>query len=91
MKILHITPSTNGYEQVTLLANRYSKRNQFAVIEKNGELLFTGGFLINDTPQIRFVLDAIPKHQQYDIIKDFTMNPYAKSYFNESETSETSI
>lgn len=57
MKILHITPSSNRYEEVTLLANRYSCNNELVVIEKDGQKLITGGFLINDTPEIRKVLD----------------------------------
>jgi len=83
MKILHITPSSNGYEEVTLLANRMSHKNHMAVIEKNGERFFTGGFLIKDTPEIRQVLDAIPKENQYKFVHSFKQDPFAKSYFEE--------
>ena len=83
MKIIHITPSTDGYEEVTLLANRISRKNGFAAIEKNGKEFMTGGYLINDTVEIRAVLDAIPKEKQYDFIKDFRTKPFVKSYLEE--------
>jgi hypothetical protein len=76
MKILHITPESNGYEEVNLIANNVNKTNNLAVIEKNGKQFMTGGFLINDTPEIRKVLDSIPKEEQYSFIKEFKMNPY---------------
>lgn len=83
MKVLHITPSTNGYEEVTLLANRISKKNHLASIEKNGETFMTGGFLINDTPRIRQILDSISKDQQYDFVKEFKMEPFVKAYLED--------
>jgi len=83
MKILHITPSSGGYEEVTLLANAVNRNNSFAVIEKDGEKYFTGGFLINDTPRIRKILDAIPVEQQYDFVKEFKDSPFAKFYYEE--------
>ena len=83
MKILHITPETNGYEEVDLIANRVNKTNSFAVIEKNYKQFMTGGFLINDTPEIRKVLDSIPKEEQYSFVKSFKMEPFAKFYFEE--------
>jgi hypothetical protein len=85
MKVLHITPSTNGYEEVTLLANRISKTNGFSAIEKNGEQFMTGGFLIKDTPQIRAVLDAIPKEQQYQFVTDFKIEPFVKCYLEDGQ------
>jgi hypothetical protein len=75
MKILHITPSTEGYESVELLANRISRTNNLAAIRKNGQVFYTGGFLIHDTPEIRAVLDKIPKAAQYEFIKEFKMDP----------------
>ncbi len=81
MKILHITPSSNGYEEVTLLANNYSRTNGLAIIERDGQKLFTGGFLINETAEIRKVLDGIEKSKQYVFVKDFKMNPFVKFYY----------
>lgn len=81
MKILHLTPSSNGYEEVTLLANRYSKNNHLAVIEKDGEQFITGGFLIHDTPMTRTVLDDIPKDFQYEFIRHLREEPFEKSYY----------
>jgi len=85
MKILHITPNSNGYEEVNLLANKYSHKNSMAVIEKNGKTLFTGGFIINDTPEIRKVLDSIDKEKQYDFVKDFKQNPFVKFYYTDED------
>jgi hypothetical protein len=83
MKILHLTPSTDGYEEVVLLANRFSKNNHLAVIKKNGEEFVTGGFLIQDTPITRTALDQIPKDFQYEFIKHLRQKPFAKAYFKE--------
>lgn len=83
MKILHITPSTDGYEEVELIANAVSRKNHLSVIEKGGEIFHTGGFLINDTEEIRNVLDSIPRNDQFEFVKSFKMNPFAKFYFEE--------
>ncbi len=86
MKILHITPSTDGYEEVTLLANAIDKSNNLVAIEKNGEVYMSGGFIINDTPEIRRMLDTIDKSKQYEFVKSFKMNPFApKFYYDKSE------
>jgi len=83
MKVLHITPSTDGYEEVTLLANRVSRTNGFAVIEKEGEKFYTGGYILQDTPDIRACLDILPKELQFKFVRNFRSEPYAKSYFEE--------
>lgn len=83
MNILHITPSSNGYESVRLLANRVSRQNQLAVIEKDGEILMTGGYLINDTSQIRGILDSMSPSDQYEFIKSIKDNPFASLYYEE--------
>lgn len=83
MQILHITPSTRGYEIVTLLANSIDRHNSLAAIEKNGEQFWTGGFILNDTPVIRKILDAIPDDEQYEFVKSFKMDPFVKFYLNE--------
>ena len=85
MKILHIAQNSNGYEEVILLANKYSRKNSMAVIEKDGKTLFTGGFLINNTPDIRKVLDSIDKSKQYEFIKDFKQNPFVKFYYTDED------
>jgi len=84
MKILHITPSTDGYEEVELLANNVSRKNHFAAIQKNGEIFYTGGFLINDNPLNRKILDSIPREEQLEFVKGFIMTPWKKSYFEEN-------
>jgi len=83
MNILHITPSSDGYEEVRLVANQISRTNNLAAIEKDGVQYMTGGFLINDTPRIRQILDSIPKEQQYEFVKEFKMNPFVKFYSEE--------
>ena len=81
MNILHITPSSGGYEEVRLVANRINRKNSLAAITKNGVEYMTGGFLVNDTPRIRQILDAIPKEEQYEFVKEFKMDPFVKFYF----------
>jgi hypothetical protein len=81
LKILHIAQNTNGYEEVTLLANRCDEKNSLSVIEKNGEVFMTGGFLIQDTPAIRKVLDTIPRNEQYEFIKAIKVDPFAQFYY----------
>ncbi len=83
MKVLHVTPSTDGYEEVILLANRISKTNGLALIEKNGKKFITGGFLITDTPEIRNVMNSIPKENLYQFLTDFRMTPFVLMYATE--------
>jgi hypothetical protein len=80
MKILHITPSSNGYEEVELIANRISRKNHLALIRKDGQESMTGGHLINDTPRIRAILDSIPIDEQYEFVTSFKCDPFAKAY-----------
>jgi len=81
MKVLHITPSTNGYEEVTLLANEVNETNNLYVIERGNVAHMSGGFIINDTPQIRAVLDLIPANEQFEFVKNFKMDPFVKQYY----------
>jgi len=85
MKVLHITENSDGYEEVILLANKYSRLNSLAVIVKDNKTLLTGGFLINDTPEIRKVLDSIDKSKQYEFVKNFKTNPFVKFYYTDYE------
>lgn len=83
MKILHITQTTNGYEEVELLANRINRKNNLTLILKNGQEYMTGGFLLNDTPEIRSILDSIPQDKQYDFVKSIKCDPFVKTYAEE--------
>lgn len=83
MEILHITPSSNGYEKVILIANRISKKNHLALIVRRGKESMTGGLLLNDTPAIRKTLDRIPKREQYEFARSFKMDPFVKPYLEE--------
>ncbi len=80
MKILHITPSSNGYEVVKLIANRISQTNHLALIEKDGKEFMTGGLIISDAPAIREALDRIPKNEQYEFAVLFKLDPFVKDY-----------
>jgi len=80
MKILHITPSTDGYEEVELLANRISPKNSLALIKKDEQEFMTGGILLNDTPEVREILDNTPKDKQYNLASMFKHDPFVKLY-----------
>jgi len=84
MKVLHITPNTNGYEVVELLANSINKKNSLRLVKNaDGQEYMTGGFIIKDTPQIRQVLDSIPREQQYWFVVDFKINPVCNKLYAE--------
>lgn len=84
MKILHITPNSNGYEEVELLANRISKTNHLALILKDGKEYMTGGLLISDTPENREALDSMPREIQYKAILALKTEPFVKPYAEEN-------
>ncbi len=86
MQVLHITPNTNGYEVVELVANAINKKNSLRLIKKDGVEYMTGGFIITDTPEIRYALDLIPREKQYFFVKDFKIVPFVKLYADEVET-----
>lgn len=75
MKVLHITPNTNGYEVVELVANRVSKQNSLSVIRVDSKEYMTGGFIINDTEDIRAVLDSLQPSKVYQFVKSFIIKP----------------
>jgi hypothetical protein len=81
MKVLHITPSSGGYEEVELIANRVSQTNGLAVIKKDGELYYTGGIIFEDLEKIRKVFDALPKEEQYELALAFKTTPFVKMFF----------
>ncbi len=84
MKVLHITPNSNGYEVVELLANRYSRKNQLAVIKNDkGEELCTGGIILTNSNKIKSILDTIPRSEQYNWVREFRITPFVKFYFDE--------
>jgi hypothetical protein len=83
MEVIHIAQNTDGYEIVTLIANRVSRQNHFSLIQKGDEVSYTGGFILNDTERIRKILDAIPKEDQYDFVKEFKVEPWVRSYADE--------
>ena len=90
-KILHITPNTKGYEEATLISNAIDDHNHLRGIEIKGKFFMTGGFIINDTPAIRKVLDAMPIEEQYEFIKSFKMDPWERQYLPEGYLSAQEI
>lgn len=85
MKVIHITPISEGYEIVELLANNVDRHNSFKVIKKDGQIFYTGGFIITDAPRIRAILDAMPKEDQYEFVKEFKMEPFEKLYLDDEK------
>jgi hypothetical protein len=83
MKALHITPSTNGYEEVTLVANRINRKNHLSLIIKDGEEFMTGGFLLEDNLMVRTWLDKVERSKQYEWVKAMRQEPFAKAYSDE--------
>ena len=83
MKVIHVAENTDGYEIVSLLANNVSRNNHFTLIEKDGVMHMTGGFIINDTPRIRAIFDALPKEDHYKFAKEFKSDPWVRSYADE--------
>lgn len=83
MKVLHIPDHPDGYEEVTLIANRVSRKNQLSYIEKDGQEFMTGGFIVEDTPKIREILDSMPKSEHYKFMRSIRVEPFVKSYLQE--------
>jgi len=83
MKVLHITPSTDGYEVVTLVANKVSRKNGLALIEKDGQQSMTGGYILEDSFIIRNWLDKVRKDKQYEWVKVMRAKPFVKAYYEE--------
>lgn len=82
MKVLHITPSSGGYEEVELIANRVSPTNGLAVIKIGEELYYTGGIIFEDSKRIRKIFDSLPKEEQYGLALEFKSTPYVKQYYS---------
>jgi hypothetical protein len=81
MNVIHITPNTDGYEIVELIANNVNKTNSLAVIKKDGTLYYTGGIILNDDPIVRKILDPLPKNEQYAVASMFKYTPFVKAYY----------
>lgn len=91
MEVIHITPSTDGYEIVTLLANKISPKNGLSLIEKDGEQFMTGGLIFSNTSNIRGILDNIPKNLHYKIMLELKITPWVRSYASEPYGDEPAI
>jgi len=83
MKVLHITLITDGYEEVELIANAVSPTNSLAVISIDEALYFTGGIILQDTPDIRILLNSIEKQYLYRTMLQVMTKPYIKQYYKE--------
>jgi len=84
MKVLHIAQNTPRYEVVELLANRVNRNNSLSVIRgEDGQTSYTGGYILEDTPVIRDILDKIPPEEQYEFVQTWRTEPFAKFYYEE--------
>lgn len=88
MKILHLTPTTNGYEEGELIANRISEKNQLALIRVAEGKRMTGGLIIEDTEQNRRVLDSIHKNEQYKFVLSMKQVPWVKAHASDEDLKE---
>lgn len=80
MKVLHITPKTDGYKIVTLISNAIDKHNSLALIEDGGQYFMTGGILM-EANQINIdILDSIPKEKQYSTMVSLRSKPFVSQY-----------
>ena len=95
MKVIHIAENTNGYEIVTLLAHRFNRKNQLHVIEVEVEgkpvVMMTGGYLIQNKPEIIALLNTVPKGMQYKFINDLRTIPYVKTYYQDGFEEEMNL
>lgn len=55
-------------------------------MKKNGEEFLSGGFIIEDTPLNRKILDSLPINEQLDFVKSFKKDPFIKFYYNDNDT-----
>ena len=84
MKVLSITDDGNGYKEAILIANRVNRKNHFSAIEIDGEIMVSGGFIVEDTHYIREMLDKYDREDHYEIIKSIRVEPFVKSYLEET-------
>jgi hypothetical protein len=79
---LHFTPSTNGYEEVFIIANRVSEKNHLTLIQKrdDGKRYITGGLLFPATSAVRAVFDRLDRKDQYKLALELKTEPWAKMY-----------
>jgi len=83
MKAIHITPKTNGYEIVDLIANKVSRKNQLAYIKKDGKEYMTGGLLFVNDVKIKNLFDSIDSNKLYDFARKLKETPFEKSYLED--------
>jgi len=88
LRALHIPQCNNdgkGYEVVTIIANQVSETNRMTVIKKDGDdkVYITGGFLIEDNPDNRKVLDMIEPDRQWKFLWNFRKEVYVKQKYYE--------
>jgi hypothetical protein len=83
IKCLHITPDSQA-EEVLLLANHVSKKNQFSVIynDNTGERYMTGGIILQAHP-VLIDLFKNTSMDHYTLARVIKMEPVAKLYWEE--------
>lgn len=72
-----------GYQEYLLAANKISPNNGFhLVVNKNGEPEIGGAMIIQDTEDVRNILDNVPKSKQYDVMIQLRHPEYAQLYWS---------
>ena len=84
MKVLHITEGPGGgYEEAVLIANNINERNGLSAITIDGLQYMSGGLMVEDTPEIRKILDSVLPELQYPLVKAFRTKPRVKREYLE--------
>ena len=84
MKALLICDNKNGYEDVTIVANRIDRNNGFhLIVDCDNKLLMGGGMLFEDTEINRRIFDSFPKDEVYKVAQGLRLEPHKISYFKE--------
>lgn len=84
MNVLHIADNQpTGIEEVELLANRYNKRNFLHVIKRANKIFHTGGFIFENTDEVKAIFHHFPPEKHYEVAKKLKVDPFVKDYFVE--------
>lgn len=87
IEILHYGEGDTHYDVVTLIADTVCPHNSLRVIRKDGEELWTGGHVFDDTPENRKFLDLFIKEfgtKTYDKLTWFRNRPITGVQYDET-------
>ena len=89
--VYHIANNTiGGLEEVKLVANNYSKKNQLAVYVEVYEdptpenFKLTGGIIFKKSPIIKGLFEMHPTSDHYELARTLRQVPFAKPYIDEN-------